>query len=94
MTTKLFVIVNIKQLRTDGSFRILLPFFEHLVVFEFYIQQFLTVSKSGLAKFWRAFVISEGRGVQSTPHPSVRNYCHFLLYRQTKIDILKLKGHK
>ena len=27
MTTNLFVIVNIKQLRTDGSFRILLPFF-------------------------------------------------------------------
>ena len=27
MTTNLFVIANIKQLRTDGSFRILLPFF-------------------------------------------------------------------
>jgi len=27
MTTNLFVIVNIKQLRTDGSFRSLLPFF-------------------------------------------------------------------
>jgi len=27
MTTNLFVIVNIKQLRTGGSFRILLPFF-------------------------------------------------------------------
>ena len=27
MTTNLFVIVNVKQLRTDGSFRILLPFF-------------------------------------------------------------------
>jgi len=26
MTTNLFVIANIKQLRTDGSFRILLPF--------------------------------------------------------------------
>jgi len=28
MTTTLFVIANIKQLRTDGSFRILLPFFQ------------------------------------------------------------------
>jgi len=28
MTTNLFVIANVKQLRTDGSFRILLPFFQ------------------------------------------------------------------
>ena len=27
MTTNLLVIANVKQLRTDGSFRILLPFF-------------------------------------------------------------------
>jgi len=27
MTTYLFVIANVKQLQTDGSFRILLPFF-------------------------------------------------------------------
>jgi len=27
MTTNLFVITNVKQLRTDGSFRILLPSF-------------------------------------------------------------------
>jgi len=27
MTNNLFVIANVKQLRTDGSFRILLPFF-------------------------------------------------------------------
>jgi len=27
MTTNLFVIANVKQLRTDGSLRILLPFF-------------------------------------------------------------------
>ena len=30
MTTNLFVIANIKQLRTDGSFRILPPFFRTL----------------------------------------------------------------
>ena len=28
MTTNLFVIANVKQLRTDGSFRILLTFFQ------------------------------------------------------------------
>ena len=28
MTTNLFVIANVKQLRTDGSFRILRPFFQ------------------------------------------------------------------
>ena len=28
MTTNLFVIANVKQLRTSGSFRILLPFFQ------------------------------------------------------------------
>jgi len=27
MTTNLFVIANVKQMRTDGSFKILLPFF-------------------------------------------------------------------
>jgi len=27
MTTSLFVIANVKQLQTDGSFRIVLPFF-------------------------------------------------------------------
>jgi len=27
ITTNLFVIANVKQLRTDGSFRVLLPFF-------------------------------------------------------------------
>ena len=30
MTTKLFVIANVKQLRTGGSFRILLPFFPNM----------------------------------------------------------------
>ena len=30
MTTNLIVIANVTQLRTDGSFRILLPFSDHL----------------------------------------------------------------
>jgi len=41
MTTKLFVIANVKQLRTGGSFRILLLFFsKHLRVLASKIQQF------------------------------------------------------
>jgi len=31
MTTNLFVIVNVKQLRTGGSFRNLLPFFPNIL---------------------------------------------------------------
>jgi len=31
MTTNLFVIANVKQSRTDGSFRILLPFFPNIL---------------------------------------------------------------
>jgi len=31
MTTNLFVIANVKQLRTDGSFRILPPFFPNIL---------------------------------------------------------------
>jgi len=31
MTTSLFVIVNVKQLGTGGSFRILLPFFLNIL---------------------------------------------------------------
>ena len=43
MTTNLFVIANVKQLRTGGSFRILLPFFsENLWVLASKIQQFLS----------------------------------------------------
>ena len=35
MITNLFVIANVKQLRTDGSFRILLPFFPNILGFSF-----------------------------------------------------------
>jgi len=48
MTTNLFVIVNVKQLRTGGSFRILLPFSEQLGALASSIQQFLTVFTIGL----------------------------------------------
>ena len=32
MITSLFLIANLKQLRTDGNFRILLPFSEYLMM--------------------------------------------------------------
>jgi len=35
MTTNLFVIVNVKQLRTEGSFRNILPFFRTSLGFGF-----------------------------------------------------------
>jgi hypothetical protein len=40
MMTNLFVIVNVKQLRTGSSFRISLLFSEHLGVLASYIQTF------------------------------------------------------
>jgi len=50
MTTNLFVIANVKQLRTGGSFRILLHFFSgHLGVLASQIKKFLTVFTIGLS---------------------------------------------
>jgi len=70
MTTNLFVIPNLKKLRTGGSFRILLPFFRAswgvgVLNSEF----FLTVSTIGLslARFWRAFGISGGFETPQNP---------------------------
>jgi len=49
MTTNLFVIANVKQLRTGGSFRILLPFFRIFWgVGDLNSAIFLTVFKIGL----------------------------------------------
>jgi len=76
MTTNLFVIANVKQLRTDGSFRILLFFSEHLGVLVSYIQQFLTVFTIGLSlvRFWRALRIYGG-GVSTTQTtPLIRHW--------------------
>ena len=41
VTIKLYVIVNIKQLRTGGSFRILVPFFQTSWCVGVLIQEFL-----------------------------------------------------
>ena len=57
MTSNLFVIANVKQLRTGGSFRILLTFFQtpwsvgvlHSAIFNSF--------RLNLARFWRAFGI-------------------------------------
>jgi len=78
MATNLFVVANVKQLRTDSSFRILLHFSEHLVLLASQIQQFLTVFKIGLslARFCRAFRNFGGGGGCWNPQtpPSVRHW--------------------
>ena len=59
MTTNLFVIANVKQLRTGGSFRILLPFSRTSLDVGFLNSAILTVFTIGLslARFWRFFGI-------------------------------------
>ena len=76
MTTNLFVIVNVKQLRTGGSFRILLPFSRTSWDVGFLNREFLTVFTIGLslAQLWTAFGISgEGEVFEPPPPPSVRH---------------------
>jgi len=75
MTTNLCVIANVKQLRTGGSFRILLPVFWTswgVGVLNSAIFNSFQIGLS-LTRFWRAFGISEG---WVNPPPSV---CHCLL---------------
>jgi hypothetical protein len=64
MTTNLFVIASVKQLRTGGSLEFYCLFSDHLGALTSQFQQFLTVFTIGLslARFWRAFGISEGGG--------------------------------
>jgi len=73
MATHLFVIANVKQLQTDGSFRILLPFFRTSGCVGVLNSALLTVFTIGLnlARFWRAFGISVGGGVE---HPNPPRY--------------------
>jgi len=62
MTTNLFVIANVKQLRTDGSFKILLPFFRTSWG-DGVLNSAIFISFTdglSLARFWRAFEISGG----------------------------------
>jgi len=62
MTTNLFVIANVKQLRTGGSFRILLAFFRTSWGVGVLNSAMFNSFHNGLslARFWRAFGISNG----------------------------------
>jgi len=59
MTTNLFVIANVKQLRTGGSLRILLPFFRTSWDIGVLNSAIFNSFQIGLilARFWRAFGI-------------------------------------
>jgi len=69
MTTNLFVIANVTQLRTGGSFRILLPFIRiswGVGVRNSAIFNSFQIGLS-LARFWRAFGISSGFALPNPP---------------------------
>jgi len=75
MTTNLFVIANVKQLRADGSFRILLPFFRTSwsvgVLNSAVFNSFHNRAQFGtILEVLRNF----GGGVQIPPPPSVRHW--------------------
>jgi len=91
MTINLFVIANIKQLRTDGSFRIVLPFFRTSWSVGVLIQQFLTVFTIwlSLARFWRAFGISGGRGL--TPPPPGTPLCTRILFHLISVALVSAR---
>jgi len=78
MTTNLFVIANVKQLRTGGSFRILLPFSPNILGCwrPKFSNFFLTVIKIGLnLEGLRSF---GGRGGELKPPP---RYATGMYYR-------------
>ena len=75
MTTNLFVIANVKQLRTGGSFRIVLPFFRTSLSVGFLNSAiFNSFSKSGWVwhDFGRPSEFRRGGGLNPQP-PSVRH---------------------
>ena len=92
MTTNLFVIANLKQLRTGGSFRILLPFFRtfwgvgvlNSAIFNGFHNrvEFGTILK-GLRNF--------GGSLNPPPLPSVR---HWFVYVISVEEIEKLAAHE
>jgi len=80
MTTNLFAIANVKQLRTDGSFRILLPFFgtswgvgvlNSAIFKRFHNRVEFGTILEGLRNFG-------GGGVENLKPPSPRRYASFL----------------
>jgi len=81
MTTNLFVIANVKQLRTGGSFRILVPFFRTIFNSLHNRGEFDTILE-GLRNF--------GGGFKPSPPPSVRHCvcttAYFLSYQRPRLD--------
>ena len=76
MTTNLFVIANLKQLRTYTVLEFYCLFSEHLVVLLSYFQQFLTFSTIGLFD-----TILEGLwnfGGLNTPNPPLVRHWYIL----------------
>jgi len=80
MTTNLFVIANVKQLRTDGSFRILLPFFRifwgvgvlnSAICDSFHHQVEFGMILKGLQNFGRG-----GGGLEPPNTPPPPSVCH------------------
>ena len=75
MPTNLFVIANVKQLRTESSFRILLPFFRaswgvgvlNSAIFNSFH------NRIEFARFWRTFGIS---GVLTPPRYATAEQAH------------------
>jgi len=91
MTTSLFVIANVKQLRTGGSFRILLPFFRtswgvgvlNSAIFNsFYNQAEFGMVLEGLRNLFR------GGGVEPPKPPRYATDRDHLLHRQSKVVFL------
>ena len=86
MTANLFVIANVKQLRTDGSFRILLPFFR--------TSWYVGVLKSAIFKFsqpgwvWHDFggpsEFRGGGGRLNTPNPPSVHHCNPIFMKSMK----------
>jgi len=85
MTTNLSVTANVKQLRTVGSFRILLPFFRTSWCVGVLNSAILTVFtiRLILARFWRGFGIWGGGGGGWDFETSVR---HLLVASLTQFN--------
>jgi len=87
LTINLFVIANVKQLRTGGSFKILLPLYpDFLGRWRPKFSNFLTVFTVGLslARFWSSFGISDGGGGFEPPNPPSPSVCHWFLWDECR----------
>jgi len=95
MTTNLFVIANVKQLRTGGSFRILLPFYRTSwgvgvlisAIFNSFhnLVEFGTILE-GLRNLW-------GGGVLNAPNPPLPRYATAFLWLEF-LGLQPRPGHR